>query len=461
MTKFGWENTAGMEIEGMDRPLNNDVKELEALRYDNAKLKKINRTLVQRIENGLGNYSGAYGSFESAVILTEKVKERTLQLQQALNELEKAKGKAEHANLTKTKFLAAVSHDLLQPMSAARLFTTALQELDLPPEAMKLVNSLNYSMEDVESLVSTLVDICKLDAGVVKPDITSVNINTLLQYLADEFRQQANLAGLRLRFVPSNAMIATDCQLLARILRNLLSNAIRYTDQGDILLGCRRHQEGLMIQVWDTGVGIPQDKLTEIFLEFKRLPNEHSRGAKGLGLGLSIVDKISRILGNQIYVRSTLGKGSVFSILVPYGQQTEPHTKSLATQQPELTNPVAQKRILVIDNETSICAGMETLLSGWGATVQTAIGIHEVDASQLQATPPDLVIVDYHLDNDETGIDAAIQLREWLGASLRVLMITANRTQDLKRQVRELGFHLLNKPIKLHKLKSMLRFLLN
>lgn len=460
MTNCASENTVPTNLKGIEPVLNSDSDELEALRYENAKLKKINSTLVQRIENGLGNYSGAYGSFESAVILTEKVKERTLQLQQALNELEKAKGKAEHANLTKTKFLAAVSHDLLQPMSAARLFTSALQELELSPEATKLVNSLNYSIEDVESLVGTLVDICKLDAGVVKPDIAPVNVNTLLQYLADEFRQQANLAGLRFRFVPSNAVISTDCQLLARILRNLLSNAVRYTDHGDILLGCRRQQEGLMIQVWDTGIGIPQEKLTEIFLEFKRLPNENSRGAKGLGLGLSIVDKISRILGNQIYVRSTLGKGSVFSILVPYGQLMQPQANDLAPQQPELENPVAQKRIMVIDNDTSICDGMETLLKGWGAIVHTATGIHAVDAAELQMTPPDLVLVDYHLDNDETGIDAAIQLREWLGSSLPVLMITANRTQQLKRQVRELGFHLLNKPIKPHKLKSMLRFLL-
>jgi CheY-like chemotaxis protein len=315
-------------------------------------------------------------------------------------------------------------------------------------------------MEDVESLVSSLVDISKLDAGVVKPDIAPVCVDNLLLNLANEFSSQAGAQSLRFRFTTSTAVISTDCQLLARILRNLLSNAIRYTDNGDILLGCRRRQEGLQIEVWDTGVGIPQEKLTEIFLEFKQLPSDKSRGAKGLGLGLSIVDKISRVLGNQISVRSSVGKGSVFSILVPYGQLDEPEIIHSPPPLVQLQNPVEGKRLLVIDNDTSICAGMETPLSSWNCQVQTETSIHHLDSDQLKDNPPDLVIVDYHLDNGETGIEAAVLLKQWLGETLPILMITANRTQDLKKQVRELELQLLNKPIKPHKLKSMLRFML-
>ncbi len=456
----------------------NERNEIIALQRENAKLKKINQVLVQRIENGLGNDSSAYSSFESAVILSEKVKERTLQLQQALshletlnNDLTTAKREAEYANLTKTKFLAAVSHDLLQPISAARLFTTALQEHRLPAAAARLVQSLNYSMEDVESLVGTLVDISKLDAGVVEPDITSFNASSLLENLANEFFRQAAQAGLRFRFVPCSAVISTDPQLLARILRNLLSNAIRYTNQGSILFGCRRHSEGLLIQVWDTGIGIPQEQLTEIFLEFKRLPSTQNHGAKGLGLGLAIVDKISRILGNQIYVRSKWGKGSVFSILVPYGespggrcpakkekQVAEKHVEDAPL--PALKCPIAGRRILILENDASICEGMETLLTSWGCRVVTAASIHDLDADTLRRQRPDLMIADYHLDNDETGIDAARQLQQWLTLPPPVLMITANRTQELKQQVRQLGYRMLNKPIKPHKLKSMLRHFL-
>ncbi len=392
--------------------------------------------------------------------LNSKLRQEVAERKEAEKLLMEAKGEAEHANLTKTKFLAAVSHDLLQPMSAARLFTTALQEHKLPQEASKLVDSLNYSMEDVESLVSTLVDISKLDAGVVEPDIAAFDANVLLKNLANEFRPQAEQANLHFRFVPSSAVVATDAQLLARILRNLLSNAIRYTDHGDILLGCRRHPEGLLIQVWDTGIGIPQEKLTEIFLEFKRLPSEQNRGAKGLGLGLAIVDKISRILGNQIYVRSEPGKGSVFSVLVPYGKLPEHQPIMQPPQLAAVEDAMIERRILVIDNDTSICEGMETLLGNWGCQVLATTSIHKLDAEVLKQAPPDLVIADYHLDNEETGVEAAKQLRHWLGQSLPVLMITANRSQSLKQQVRELGYHLLNKPIKPHKLKSMLRHLL-
>lgn len=392
--------------------------------------------------------------------LNTKLRQEVAERKEAEKQLVDAKREAEHANMTKTKFLAAVSHDLLQPMSAARLFTTALQEHSLPEDSARLVESLNYSMEDVESLVSTLVDISKLDAGVVESDIAPFDVSLLLCNLANEFRPQAAQANLRFRFVPSSAVINTDTQLLARILRNLLANAIRYTEQGDVLFGCRRHPEGLSIQVWDTGIGIPQEKLTEIFLEFKRLPTAKKQSSKGLGLGLAIVDKISRILGSQISVHSNVGKGSMFSILVPYGELPKQQRLTGMQQHNTLQNPLARHHILVIDNDTSICAGMDTLLSSWGCRTTSATSVRDLNIEMLQQDCPDLVIADYHLDNGETGIDAVKELHTSLGQVLPVLMITANRSQDLKQQVRELGYHLLNKPIKPHKLKSMLRYLL-
>lgn len=392
--------------------------------------------------------------------LNQQLRSEVSERKEAETRLVGAKREAEHANLTKTKFLAAVSHDLLQPMSAAKLFASALQEQPLPIEALKLVESLNYSMNDVESLVSTLIDISKLDAGVVEPDIAPFDSGLMLDNLANEFRQQAKRQNLHFRYVGTSAAVLTDRQLLARILRNFLSNAIRYTDEGDILLGCRRRPDGLLFQVWDTGIGIPQEKLTEIFLEFKRIPSRKRKSNNGLGLGLAIVDKISRILGHKIYVESEPGKGSVFSILVPFGELESASPSTEKEGRHALEDTLSNSRILVIDNDLNICAGMKTLLASWGCHVKTATGIDDLNQDDYKKECPDLVIADYHLDNEETGINAIETLREWIGHPVPTLMITANYTQELKQQVRECGYHLLYKPIKPHKLKSMLRYLL-
>ena len=391
--------------------------------------------------------------------LNQQLHSEVTERKEAEARLVSAKREAEYANVTKTKFLAAVSHDLLQPMSAAKLFASSLQEHPLPIEALKLVESLNYSMTDVENLVGTLIDISKLDAGVVEPDIAPFESGIMLENLANEFRQQAERQNLRFRYVPTSVVVLTDRPLLARILRNFLSNAIRYTDEGDILMGCRRRSEGLLFQVWDSGIGIPQEKLTEIFLEFKRLPSRKRRDNNGLGLGLAIVDKISRILGHTIHVHSEPGKGSIFSILVPYGelQTASPSADKLAHD--TLEDTMSNNSILVIDNDLNICAGMKTLLTSWGCQVKTATGIDDLNQSDYKNQCPDLVIADYHLDNGGTGIKAVETLREWTGLPFPTLMITANHTQELKQQVRECGYHLLHKPIKPHKLKSMLRHL--
>lgn len=391
--------------------------------------------------------------------LNQQLRLEVTERQEAETRLFEAKREAEIANIAKTKFLAAVSHDLLQPMSAAKLFASALQEYQLPDGASKLLESLNYSMADVESLVSTLIDISKLDAGVVTPDLAPFDCGVMLENLANEFRQQAERSQLNFRFVPSSVTILTDRQLLARILRNFLSNAIRYTDSGDILLGCRRRPEGLLMQVWDSGIGIPAEQLEEIFLEFKRLPSNKRRSTNGLGLGLAIVDKISRILGHPVDVHSEPGRGSVFSILVPYGERQVPTPARVSTHPEEQGSALQGKRILVIDNDVSICQGMEVLLRGWGCEVMTATGLDDIDVEALREAMPDLSIADYHLDDGATGIDAVEVLHQQLGQAVPTLMITANYSQELKQKVRKSGYHLLNKPIKLHKLKVMLQHL--
>ncbi|AOY90365.1 hybrid sensor histidine kinase/response regulator [Marinobacter salinus] len=408
--------------------------------------------------------------------LERRVKERTAaltglnnQLRQEITEraavearLRDAKLDAERANLSKTKFLAAVSHDLLQPLNAARLFTSALLEQSFGPKAEGLVRSVSTSLDDVENLLGTLVDISKLDAGVIKPDVTAFDLRDLLNNIAREFRQMAVAEGLALDFVPSSAVVESDSQLLARILRNFLTNAIRYTGAGRILLGCRRRADHALLQVWDTGPGIPEDKLTEIFQEFKRIRPSGSQPDKGLGLGLAIVDKISRMLGHEVTVSSVVGKGSVFSVRVPLGR-LQPKRSGQEGQRLALPDRgLDGTRIWVIDNDYAICRGMQTLLEGWDCQVITAVSLTDLELQLNPAdSPVDLILADYHLDNDETGVDVVASINSRRRCPAPVIMITANYTNELKQHIRGLGHILMNKPVKPLKLRSTLTHLIN
>ncbi|MEH6472588.1 MAG: NahK/ErcS family hybrid sensor histidine kinase/response regulator [Halopseudomonas sp.] len=414
---------------------------------------------------------------QSHQLLEQRVDERTAELtlvnQQLVMEIDErclierrlieAKKEAEQANQSKTKFLAAASHDLLQPMNAARLFSASLLEHPLDDKPRALVQSLNYSLEDVETLLGALVDISKLDAGVVKPDITAFGANHLLSNLANEYQTLAAQSQLRFDWVPSTAVIATDSQLLARILRNLLSNAIRYTGQGRVLLGCRRTRQGLSIQVWDTGIGIAADKLEDIFQEFNRVQRDNSAGDKGLGLGLAIVDKMSGILEHPISVSSQPGVGSCFSVLVPYGSINSSAVKAevqSAYWQQLADQQLRDRRVLVLDNERSICEAMQVLLQGWGCEVLIAQRYEDIAAQAEQLGSLDLIVADYHLDDDKTGLEAVERMQQELAIDAPVLMITANYSNELKQQVRTRGYRLMNKPVRPAKLKAVIQHLI-
>ena len=408
-------------------------------------------------------------------LLEQRVEERTYELT-ALNEqlrseieeragvearLREAKLEADQANLSKTKFLAAVSHDLLQPLNAARLFSGALAEKIELEQHKTLASSVSNSLDDVESLLRTLVDISKLDAGVVKPDVVSFGLQSLFETLSAEYQQLATAEGLDFRYVGTRAVVKSDSQLLARILRNFLTNAIRYTQEGSVLFGCRRKGDNLIIQVWDTGPGIPAEKMSEIFQEFKRLKKDQPGQDKGLGLGLAIVDKISSVLGHEIYVESEEGRGSVFSVSVPIGRYVEP-VSVVGPNIPMVTERLDGASIWLIDNDESICRGMDVLLSGWGCKVESAASVEQLrERVDFEEDKVDLLMVDYHLDNDENGIDAAKELHAEVGPHVPVLMITANYSQEVNQEIRDLGYLLINKPIKPLKLKTIMIHLLD
>ncbi|MDF2180770.1 PAS domain-containing hybrid sensor histidine kinase/response regulator [Neptuniibacter sp. CAU 1671] len=407
-------------------------------------------------------------------LLEQRVEERTAELQ-SLNDqlrseieeraevearLREAKQEAEVANLSKTKFLAAVSHDLLQPLNAARLFSAALHDKLRTNTAEPLVQSVSNSLDDVESLLRTLVDISKLDAGVVKADIVPFSVQRLLDTMASEFSRLSGAEGLKFHYVGSSCVVKSDSQLLARILRNFLTNAMRYTQEGRILLGCRRRPGVLSIQVWDTGPGIPQEKLTEIFQEFKRLKKPQHGQDKGLGLGLAIVDKISRVLGHNITVRSIEGKGSMFSVEVPMGGELMPSVP-MGPRMPVLAEHLVNANIWLIDNDQAICDGMRVLLEGWGCNVVTALSVEDLRSKvDFAEDPVDLLIADYHLDDGENGLDAAREVQGEIGDHLPVLMITANYSLELNQEIRDLGFLMINKPVKPLKLKTTMTHML-
>ncbi|MDT8879620.1 hybrid sensor histidine kinase/response regulator [Halomonas saccharevitans] len=426
---------------------------------ENARLRRIAAALMERVESVGVAGAAPYAAFEHAVLLAEQVRERTEALQQTLAELHAAKAEAEAANLSKTRFLAAVSHDLMQPLNAARLFTSALEDHDLPAASTRLVGHVGRSLTDVEALLGTLVDISRLDAGVLEPDIAPFPVARLLDVLAEEFRHMAAARGLALHYVGSEAIIASDLALLARVVRNFLTNAIRYTEHGRILLGCRRRPDGLEILVGDTGPGIPEAQREAIFQEFQRLGERRDAEDRGLGLGLAIVDRIAGILDHPLRLASVPGRGSLFAVRVPFGRLPSSPARAPASAPAWEGDVLAGMRVWVVDDDPEICEGMAALLAGWGCGVRTATCLADLDTALETQAPgevAEVLLVDYHLgEGDPDGLSVAARLRE-RQPGLAVVVITANHDASIKSLTRQLGYGCLLKPVKPLRLRMQL-----
>ncbi len=361
-------------------------------------------------------------------------------------ELEGAKGEAERANRAKTRFLAAVSHDLAQPLNAAHLFTHALAQQIEHPQYRAGVENIDGALGSAESLLSGLLDISRLDAGGMAPSVQVFRLDDVLQHLATEFRVLAQEKGLRLDCVPSRAWVRSDPQLLRRVLQNFLANAVRYTAQGRILLGCRRHGDALSIEVWDTGPGIAEGDQVVIFEEFRRL----DRGGQGLGLGLAISERIARLLGHRLRLESRVDRGTMFAIEVPRAQA---QMAALAPA-PEIVPEAPRSRVLVVDNDPDVLRAMQALLVGWRCEVLAARNAVEAIAVVAAATP-DLLLLDYHLDDGRTGLMLREQLRAVMPERPCVI-ITADHSEDVRSEVAAAGCQLLHKPLKPLALKSVM-----
>ncbi|PMU10536.1 MULTISPECIES: PAS domain-containing hybrid sensor histidine kinase/response regulator [unclassified Pseudomonas] len=386
--------------------------------------------------------------------LERRVTERTHELSQLNLALTEAKGTAELANQSKTRFLAAVSHDLMQPLNAARLFSAALshQEDGLSGEAQKLVHHLDTSLRSAEDLISDLLDISRLENGKINPDPKPFVLNEMFDVLGAEFKALAHDQGLKFRVRGSKLRVDSDIKLLRRILQNFLTNAFRYA-KGPVLLGVRRRKGELCLEVWDRGPGIPLDKQQVIFEEFKRLDSHQTRAEKGLGLGLAIADGLCRVLGHTLRVRSWPGRGSVFSVSVPLARAQA----ALPTKTAELNGKLLSgSQVLCIDNEDSILIGMNSLLTRWGCQVWTARNRDECAALLSDGMRPQLALVDYHLDDGETGTELMAWLRTRLGEPVPGVVISADGRPETVAQVHAAGLDYLAKPVKPAALRALL-----
>lgn len=389
--------------------------------------------------------------------LEQRVQTRTLELREAVQAVEEARQAAEAANRSKTRFLAAASHDLLQPMNAARLFVSILRQQQEPEgEQARLVMRVDRSLSAAEELLTALLDISKLDSGMYEPEPEVIWIQDLFEQLRRRFKPLAANRNLQLRVHAVDRHIYSDRNLLYRIIQNFLGNAIRYTETGGVLLGCRIRGQQLRISVWDTGVGIAAADKAAIFQEFHRLDYAQRLDDKGLGLGLAICDRISRMLGHEMELASRPGHGSCFTITVPLASPD-----LMAAQAAPLETPADGSRlegllVLCIDNEPDILEGMEMLLERWGCRVMLAENQLEAASQVREEGAPGLVLVDYHLSDQSNGIDVMEHLDSLLETRLPAIVITADRSAKLEETVRQHQYGLLRKPVKPAALRALM-----
>jgi signal transduction histidine kinase/CheY-like chemotaxis protein len=391
---------------------------------------------------------------EANETLERRVEERTSELVKTNQKLERATRAADQANASKTRFLAAAGHDILQPLNAARLYSSTLAERLENSREEGLVQNISKSLESVEEILGALLAISRLDSGKQETKPANFQLQRLFDQMEVEFAPVAREKGLELTFVRTSAWIRSDGALLRRLLQNLISNAIKYTPAGKVLVGCRPRHGHVLIEVLDTGIGIAEADQRSIFTEFRRL-HSGAKQAPGLGLGLSIVERISQVLGHSVSLRSTPGRGTRFCIDVPrVAKQAEPVAR------PAQGAKFAGQRlegmvVLCIDNDITILEGMAALLGQWGCEVKTALDKDgALAAIAALGRSPDIVLADYHLEPG-TGIEAIEAIRAGHG-NIACVLVTADRSAAVKAAADQQGIAMLHKPVRPAGLRSVL-----
>ena len=383
--------------------------------------------------------------------LEERVRLRTRELEQLNKQLVAATQRSDLESKSKSRFLAAVSHDLMQPLNAARLFASSLSEVAKDSEAKKLSAHIESALEAAEDLIGDLLDISRLESGKLEVNVHGFALNDVLSNLNAEFSALAKQQGIAFTMIPSSLMVKSDPKLLRRVVQNFLTNAFRYNPNGKVALGVRRVKGRVRIDVWDNGVGIEEEKQQEIFEEFNR--GTQVRSDQGLGLGLAISKGIAQVLGHEISMRSWVGKGSVFSITLDKADHVQPHPVQVTTSN---QSELGHLRILCVDNEPDILVGMENLLSRWGCDTRVATDLVESLQALEDGWMPDVIFSDYRLDDGRTGLEVLQQCRLRLGSCFEGVIISADRTDDMLDGIKANGFSFIAKPVKPLKLRSVL-----
>jgi CheY-like chemotaxis protein len=384
--------------------------------------------------------------------------QQNLELERAKEAADTARSDAEIANRSKTQFFAAASHDLRQPLHAMGLFAAALSDRVHDPEVQQVVHSINASVDALEGLFNELLDISKIDAGVIKPALSHFALAPLLERLRMDFEPEAFERRLVLRVVPTRLFVHSDPVLLERILRNLIANALRYTWQGGVVVGARRRGREASIEVWDTGVGIEPEERQRVFEEFYQIGNPERNSRKGLGLGLSIVKRLTTLLDAPLAMSSVRGRGSVFRVRVPLGRQPEAGPAAARASR-VAPGGLTDRVIVVVEDEPAVLQGMEVLLKGWGATVVACSAVPELlERIAALEDAPDLIIADYRLREGGVGTDAIKALRTRFDCAIPAIIVSGSTTPAHLDEARAMDAHLLLKPVMPAKLRSLINF---
>ncbi|WP_413113798.1 PAS-domain containing protein [Thaumasiovibrio sp. DFM-14] len=388
---------------------------------------------------------------EANETLEARVQVRTRELESLNKRLVSATRNAEQMSQSKSRFLAAVSHDLMQPLNAARLFSSSLSEVANTEETRVLAKYIESSLGAAEDLITDLLDVSRLESGKLTARVVSFALSEVFETLGAEFGVLAQQQGINFKVVKTQAIIRSDPKLLRRALQNFLTNAFRYNPKGKVLLGCRRCNNGIQIQIWDDGPGISHDKQAEIFDEFTR-GEAGQKTDHGLGLGLAIARGISRVLDHPLNMWSAVEQGTMFSLTVPRAA----FVATKAAAELPAAGALSGLKVLCVDNEPAILLGMRTLLSRWGCQIQTAETVEDVSDILAQGWQPDVVLSDYHLADQQTGLQALQLCGQALENAFVGVLISADRTQATQDAAKANGYHFMSKPVKPIKLRNLL-----